>query len=84
MQSEQMQLFLNSDDIKTDSDVIELKSKLSYTINAMTLINKITNSLPIIENLLFSKTTSDILEALQFATRAVNFNLKGSTQTLQK
>jgi hypothetical protein len=60
------------------------KAKRDYAQDAITLIVAIKKCLLRAEALLFSKTASDVTEALLLVTRAVNFHIEGSDKSLQK
>jgi hypothetical protein len=84
MKADEYNQFLQSEDVKGDSEILEIKIKLEYLNNALHLTATIGRALNIIQDMLFSKTVSDVIESLQFITRAVNFNINGSTPYLQK
>lgn len=81
---EEYNQFLQSEDVKGDADVIDLRAKLEYTEDTLRLIESMTRALQSIEDMLFSKSSTDVTESLQFVARAVNFSIKGSAQCLQK
>lgn len=81
---EEYNQFLQSEDVKGDADVIDLRAKLEYTEDTIRLIESMTRALRGIEDMLFSKSATDVTESLQFVARAVNFSIKGSAQCLQK
>ena len=81
---EEYNQFLQSEDVKGDADVIDLRAKLEYTEDTIRLIESMNRALKSIEDMLFSKSATDVTESLQFVARAVNFSIKGSAQCLQK
>lgn len=51
---------------------------VQYFSEAMFFASEITKAIPIVTQLLGSKTSSDILEALQFVATAVQFGIDGA------
>ena len=76
--------FLQSDDVKNDSDMKEYRAKLDFARDAIRLIEAMKRGLVLIEDMIFSKTTTDVGESLLFISRAVNFGIPGSAKCLQK
>ena len=71
-------------DFREDAEVVALSAELGKCISCLELLQSIDNAVPIIEKMLSSKTTSDVVEALRFASRAVTFSIKGSARCLQR
>lgn len=63
---------------------LALKAKLDFSQDAINLVSAIKKALDRIQDMLFSKTAYDVVEALQFITRAVNFRIEDSDRSLQK
>lgn len=75
--------FLDSADVKEDSEIIAIRAHLEHCEGGLELIAAITAAVPKIEEMLRSKTAGDVVEALRFFTRAVNFSVKGSAKSLR-
>ena len=76
--------FKNSDDVKLDAEMISLNNQLTYVLSVLDFLNILSSSLPRIEELGRSRTTTDVIEVVRFFIRAVNFNIKGTRNCLQK
>ena len=64
--------------IEEDSIVMELTKLISQNGSVIRFMNAIEKAEPKIKVMIHSKTSSDVLEALKFFARAVNFGLNGS------
>jgi hypothetical protein len=76
--------FKNSDDVKLDAEMISLNNQLTYVLSVLDFLNILSGSLPRIEELGRSKSSTDVIEVVRFFIRAVNFNIKGTRKSLQK
>lgn len=76
--------FKNSDDVKLDAEMISLNNQLTYVLSVLDFLNILSGSLPRIEELGRSKSSTDVIEVVRFFIRAVNFNIKGTRKCLQK
>eukprot|EP01034_Spumella_vulgaris_P026504 gene26504-33092_t len=70
--------FALSDDVVGDSAIIDLKAKSLHCASVVRFISLIERAVPLVTELLHSKTSGDVTESLRFFTRAVNFNVKGA------
>jgi condensin complex subunit 1 len=75
--------FVDSPDVQQDSSAMELKLKIEFCEYAMELIAAIDASVPKITEMLRSKTSSDVVEALKFFRRAVSFNATGALHSFK-
>lgn len=75
--------FLESDDVKEDSEVQSIKASMEHCEGGLNLIKAISAAQKKVEEMLKSKTSSDVIEAIRFFTRAVNFSIKGSAKSLR-
>ena len=75
--------FLSSPDVLEDSEVISIKNQLEFCEGGLKLITSIMTTFPKIEEMLKSKTTGDVVEALRFFMKAAKFNIKGSAKCLR-
>ena len=75
--------FLVSADVLGDSEVISIKNQLEFCEGGLKLISSIMNAFSKIEEMLKSKTTGDVVEALRFFMKAAKFNVKGSAKCLR-
>lgn len=75
-------------DLKTmyeeDAELVAMSAELSKCISCLELLQSVHAAVPKIGSLLSSKTSSDVLEALRFFTRTVNFGVQGSASFLHK
>lgn len=65
-----------------DSEIYRLTTELSKCHSCLELLEAINTAIPTINLMLISKTSSDVIEALKFFTRAVNFGINGSANCL--
>jgi hypothetical protein len=70
--------FESSVDVVQDCEVVDLQAKLEYVDSVLALIHVIDASLNKATEMLKSKYASDVVEALRFLAKAVNFNIQGS------
>ena len=75
--------FLASDDVVSDPDIVSIVAEKEYCNSAIELLVAVEQAMPKIEEMTKSKTLSDVTEALQFFSRAVNFNIKGAGKSLR-
>jgi hypothetical protein len=59
-------------------DVAAKRRELELCYSAVAFIDSLVKALPTVEGLLFSKTSSDVTEALHFFVCATRFNVPGS------
>lgn len=71
-------------EFEDDPEVSALGAELGKCMSCLELLTSIDAAVPIIEKMLSSKTSSDVVEALRFSARAVNFSIKGSARCLQR
>jgi hypothetical protein len=71
-------------EFQDDAEVVALSAELGKCLSCLDLLLSIDSAVPIIERMLSSKTASDVVEALRFSARAVNFSIKGSARCLQR
>lgn len=65
-----------------DSEILKLTTELSKCHSCLELLQAIDVAVPAINQMFASKTPSDVVEALKFFTRAVNFGINGSANCL--
>jgi condensin complex subunit 1 len=65
-----------------DTEIYKLTTELSKCHSCLELLQSINTAVPMIHLMLASKTTSDVIEALRFFTRAINFGINGSATCL--
>jgi condensin complex subunit 1 len=76
LEEEDMTAFTN------DTEIYKLTTELSKCHSCLELLQSINTAIPAIHQMLASKTTSDVIEALKFFTRAMNFGINGSATCL--
>jgi hypothetical protein len=76
--------FLKSPDVREDSEVLSLRALLTVSASALDFIRTVTKAVGLVQELVQSKTASDVVEAVRFFVRAVNFNLNGTKKGLQR
>ena len=81
---EQHKAFLQSEEVTSDNEVIDILTKLEYTRHTIAFITSISKCMVVIEEILFAKSVSDVVEALRFVTRAAHFKISGSARLLQR
>ncbi len=75
--------FPESPEVVQDNEVITLRAELDYCTSAINFLRAIESGVPKVEQMVRSKTTGDVVEALRFFTRAVNFSIQGSAKSLR-
>mmetsp|Transcript_8464 Transcript_8464/g.12624 ORF Transcript_8464/g.12624 Transcript_8464/m.12624 type:complete len:1331 (-) Transcript_8464:69-4061(-) len=70
-------------EFQDDPEIVALSAELSKCISCLELLQSIDSSVPVIEGMIASRTSSDVIEALRFFSRAVNFGVSGSARCLQ-
>jgi hypothetical protein len=70
--------FESSDEVITDPDIVGIVAEKEYCNSAIDLLTAVDQGIPKIQEMLRSKTLSDVTEALQFFSRAMNFNVQGA------
>mmetsp|Transcript_3353 Transcript_3353/g.6087 ORF Transcript_3353/g.6087 Transcript_3353/m.6087 type:complete len:1404 (+) Transcript_3353:47-4258(+) len=67
-----------------DAEIVAMTAELSKCVSCLELLQSVHTAVPKIGAMLSSKTTSDVLEALRFFTRTMNFGIKGSAAFLHQ
>ncbi len=75
--------FANSDEVTQDNEIMALRAELEYCTAALNFLTVVESGVPKVEQMIASKTTSDVVEALRFFTSAVNFSVQGSAKSLR-
>ena len=73
-----MDTFISSRDVQEDNDILSLRKGLEFCTSALDCIKVLAESMPKIMAMLHSKTTSEVVEAIKFFSRTVNFMVRGS------
>lgn len=76
--------FEESMEVQEDEVIVEYKNKLAYIQSVLSFVFSIESALSKIGSMLQSKTTGDVIEALRFFTRAINFKVNGSLDYFKK
>lgn len=76
--------FERSEEVAADAQVTDIRAQLRYCRQVLAVIDMAEQAVPRATELLRSKTTSDVIEALRFFTRAVSFNVNGALQNFNK
>ena len=72
-----------SDDVRQDVEASSLQTQLDYVCTVLDFLDTLSGAVPVVQSLVHSKTSSDVVEAVRFFVRAVNFNVKGTKKSLQ-
>ena len=75
--------FIDSDDVRLDAEIIALRDQLTFVTSVIEFLLTISLSLGTIQEMSRSKSTVEIIEAVRFFARAVNFNVRGTKKRLQ-
>jgi hypothetical protein len=67
-----------------DAEIVAMTAELSKCMSCLELLQSVHSAVPKIGGMLSSKTNSDVLEALRFFTRTMNFGIKGSAAFLHQ
>ena len=67
-----------------DAEIVALSAELGKCVSCLELLESIHAAVPKIGEMFNSKTNSDVLEALRFFTRTMNFGIKGSAAYLHQ
>lgn len=67
-----------------DAEIVAMTAELSKCVSCLELLQSVHAAVPKIGSMLNSKTNSDVLEALRFFTRTMNFGIKGSASFLHQ
>jgi hypothetical protein len=67
-----------------DAEIVAMSAELSKCVSCLELLQSVHAAVPKIGAMLSSKTNSDVLEALRFFTRTMNFGIKGSAAFLHQ
>ena len=67
-----------------DAEIVAMTAELSKCVSCLELLQSVHAAVPKIGDMLSSKTNSDVLEALRFFTRTMNFGIKGSAVFLHQ
>ena len=76
--------FWQSADVADDVQVKELKAKIDFSTSALELVAAVTLAMPRVNSMVLSKTAGDVVEAMRFLARAVNFHVQGAVRAFQK
>jgi condensin complex subunit 1 len=80
----ELEELMKSPEVLEDSELNGYKLSLDCCSIAIQFLSAIASSIPTLEILLTSTTSGDVVEALRFFTRAVNFGVKGSATSLRR
>jgi hypothetical protein len=69
---------------REDAEIVAMTAELSKCVSCLELLQSVHAAVPKIGDMLSSKTNSDVLEALRFFTRTMNFGIKGSASFLHQ
>ena len=75
---------MQSTEVVEDSTVVDCRTKLDYIRSVLGMITAIETAVPKISTMLQSKTTGDVVEALRFFTRAINFKIAGALHLFKR
>jgi len=75
--------FAASPEVTEDAVVCECHTKLQFIAAVLSMVRAIENAVPRIAQLLQSRTAGDVVEALRFFTRAINFKIHGALLLFQ-
>jgi len=70
--------FEQTTEVLEDAVIIDCKNKLAYIFSVVSFVTSIEEAVSKIGTMLQSKTNGDVIEALRFFTRAVNFKISGA------
>jgi len=76
--------FLQSADVNDDAQIAAIRIKLDFVSSALEMIGAVGAAMPRVIDMTASKTSGDVVEALRFLTRAVNFQITGAVRAFQK
>ena len=77
---EEMKAFIDSDLVKGDSEIIAITSQQEFIHAALEFLKAIELAIPKILEMIASKVSGDVIEAMRFFAKAVNFNVRGSAK----
>ena len=76
-----MDAFQLTPDVMDDSETQGLKKGIEYCLSALDMINTLVKATPKVEAMLKSKSSLEVVEAIKFIARTVNFNIRGSLKS---
>lgn len=75
-----MDVFMESPEVKEDSDVVAIRQGLEYCNSALEVIATLLVASVRVKAMLKSKSAAEVVEALRLITSLVNFSVRGSIQ----
>ena len=75
--------FMASEDVVADPEIVAIVAEKEYCNSALKLLEAVEGAIPRVEEMTKSKTVSDVIEAIGFFARAVNFNIEGAGKSFR-
>lgn len=76
-----MDEFVLTPDVMDDSEIQALKKGIEYCASALEMVSTLVQAAPKVEAMLKSKSSLEVVEAIKFIARTVNFNVRGSLKS---
>ena len=75
--------FMASEDVVSDPEIVAIVAEKEYCNSALKLLEAVESAISRVEEMTKSKTVSDVIEAIGFFARAVNFNIQGAGKSFR-
>jgi len=83
LEEEMLVVWLSRPEVLQDTEIIALLASLEHATAALKMTDVLTAAISNVAELVKSKHTSDVVEAVRFFKRAVHFDIKNSSTYLQ-